>query len=1086
MTEAMNIPIDSNQGYPIFMPNQVLNSEDLNDLVKYLNGQSLITRSQLIGQGIVRGLLVTGDLNAATVTVTTGVGITTSGQLIIIKQAITLAYYAPVTTWQNRQELELFEVDKDGQPRFELRHYSNNTSAPTASGETVSQPLRTLFATHVLRVEQATETTIRPDNVLSYDEMGQDRRFYLKFFLVPQDQVKVDRGQAMDVPGLLTQMPASPHLLRFGYQEGTGRPGVRLSEIGTIQALQANYRTLCDKAIALLNETVSALIEWLKTTPLLANHLTAVGVLDLQGQLTPPTTQPAALQYFYDYLNQIAAAYQEVADAVVEFIDAQEPSVIVPKVEPAELFLGKVLHTGPAVTSERYRNHFVPPLIENAANRRHLTRIQFLLERLLKLCQVDAFNLQQNPGINNPNSEVHTKPVAENADDASNGSPIATGENLTIKVTPSCDRAQPFSRQAIPYYLNYQLLYPHWSYDAHRRGKSQEHPAYYGPNDHHLIHSLTAYNSYRIEGYLGGSCCSVLEQLHRFQQNYNLAFDVICLKLADQGIASPDEAVAQTIETVNQGAGSPEKGAATVSQNIESVPEQLPAVMAAVIPEIAAEADNLNSQPHLFPHFARIYPGMEHIGGVPRGGTFVLIYVEQDKTQDSVVADFSLPSCFGRSPLPAPPSFNLSLTGPDADPVMPEKIFWTVNKTEYEIQLNPSYGIAGGLGIQKRAGKFYFQPHRLYDHIQAQAEVILAGRWGNHIKTLKLNVRSLANGQFLFGETPSRLSSQRDEVVVKLARSANPVPLIPAQPDGNFSCHRYDASDLPPEGLLQDDQDPPKFYPQQAKPGEKYVVQYVRCNPEFIQISTSSVVVHILPDTDVDEPGGGTVSSVETEDEQVFTPAMGSESPDNGVVSTEGAEIGRQAENNNPDSNDSPGDNEPTPNADGVENLLPTLDSPRPAGQPPLPPDSQVMNSTSKAADDTLEPGNPTAAISSSQLSVQKPSSVAFTQAAVPSVSILLSNLSQAENSASPPIHITILPTSGSWEDGVISPSQPGETDSWLISPIQNTASPVPHLSPPVLPPMQQPEPAEDSISLIRSFLRRWYRILTSNRQHHS
>ena len=43
----------------------------------------------------------------------------------------------------------------------------------------------------------------------------------------------------------------------------------------------------------------------------------------------------------------------------------------------------------------------------------------------------------------------------------------------------------------------------------------------------------------------------------------------------------------------------------------------------------------------LFHHVADQYPGMEHLGGVPNGGTFIVVY---DEGTGTVVADFCLPS----------------------------------------------------------------------------------------------------------------------------------------------------------------------------------------------------------------------------------------------------------------------------------------------------------------------------------------------------------------------------------------------------------------------------------------------------------
>jgi hypothetical protein len=115
--------------------------------------------------------------------------------------------------------------------------------------------------------------------------------------------------------------------------------------------------------------------------------------------------------------------------------------------------------------------------------------------------------------------------------------------NTPLKITPSKDRSTPLSEQAIPYYLNYPNLYKYWNYHVYRKGRSDRHPAYFYPkqdsqeNPHvfnDLTYRLDAYNFYRIEGHIGKANGDALKHIQDYRQRYNLAFDVITLKLGSQ------------------------------------------------------------------------------------------------------------------------------------------------------------------------------------------------------------------------------------------------------------------------------------------------------------------------------------------------------------------------------------------------------------------------------------------------------------------------------------------------------------------------------------------------------------------------
>ena len=72
--------------FPKFVPDQLLMSDHLNQVFNYLDEQERVTRTCLIGVGIVCGLEVKTSSTGTAITITEGCGITTEGYLIQVPE----------------------------------------------------------------------------------------------------------------------------------------------------------------------------------------------------------------------------------------------------------------------------------------------------------------------------------------------------------------------------------------------------------------------------------------------------------------------------------------------------------------------------------------------------------------------------------------------------------------------------------------------------------------------------------------------------------------------------------------------------------------------------------------------------------------------------------------------------------------------------------------------------------------------------------------------------------------------------------------------------------------------------------------
>ncbi|BAY23222.1 hypothetical protein NIES2100_29860 [Calothrix sp. NIES-2100] len=563
-------------GYPIFTPNQVLTKDDLNNLVSYLDGLNRLTRTHLIGMGIVCGLEVQTLDNKAGISISSGYGITSDGFCI---------QYPAISNQENAETNKIFTHYQDEVklaknlfiPSESSQDYYNVRELIPAE-KANSQPKKIIPLTALSDYEWQQQVLIilydwkdearQQYNQINYDDGGKERNFELRFLLLPKSENLTTPKNNLSAERLLRQgyerekLPQSwqkfaiqevlelrnhffqefaPQVQRFGYVKYNTYESVDLTKINDYKTFRENYYLICENAIAAIDKAFPKLfwlfspfftafqpksgndfsqlkenLEYLFKGIKLENLLDHIKVKEINKEIQTLKSEQLqstyTLQYFYDYLSLLVAAYYELAEATFDLMDDCTPDT---QRFPRFLMLGLVPSPGQATevyaAPYAYRSHFTQPPIYNS-NQVRVKQVRYLYERLLKLCAKDSFYLL--PFYNTP-----------------------------IKITPSKDQSAPLSEQAIPYYLHYPNLYQYWNYDAYRKGRSDRHPAYFYPkndpkeNSHvfnDLTYRLDAYNFYRIEGHIGKANGDALKYIQEYRQRYNLAFDVITLKLGSQ------------------------------------------------------------------------------------------------------------------------------------------------------------------------------------------------------------------------------------------------------------------------------------------------------------------------------------------------------------------------------------------------------------------------------------------------------------------------------------------------------------------------------------------------------------------------
>ncbi|HEY6871624.1 MAG TPA: hypothetical protein VI298_02730 [Geobacteraceae bacterium] len=511
-------PTEKSVSYPVFEANQVLSHTHLNQAFDYLDEQGRLTRANLTGIGIVCGLEVGSVLNqdkSATVRISKGCGITSEGYLIVEPDDVQLGYY---------RELKSKDWDHakfNGETAFELFPTDGSDTTPLKADD-----LNDKVVVLLLELKEQPLRNCSPDNC---DDKGSAVTPTVRRLLVNTNELQ-------DVP------------LEKYRQMAFGTPDVPLrkalfaapADMLDTQAVYKNFfgQTVSGKTpVARLADVISQAQETLK---ILIPDLEVFDQGGFAAIFTPLAGRDEpAIQYYYDLLRDLTAAYHELRTLLL-----QQVAICLPGNDlfPRHLALGAL---DSAITGCRTGWY---PSPANLLPRHTLEELRFLSDRLNRM----VLNFS-----------------------------VPTGASVTSKLTPSSYGSGIVSGKALPYYFKPETR-SFW--DATRRGARAEeilswHVDAASPDhvQNPLPYDLEPYNFFRAEGFINRNITVVTTELGALLHGARLPFSLLYLN-----------------------------------------------------------ADKLGN-------FLDRHPGLEHLGGVPRGGTLVLLYRESGNNANLALADFALP-----------------------------------------------------------------------------------------------------------------------------------------------------------------------------------------------------------------------------------------------------------------------------------------------------------------------------------------------------------------------------------------------------------------------------------------------------------
>ena len=497
--------------YPVFQPNQLLTSEQLNTVVEYLEQQERLTRQRLIGIGIVCGLEARIGADYS-IHITKGVGVTSEGYLITFPEDKKCTRVVDF----KKDEYEPFKTTGAIKEVLEESEVVVDSNAPRLRREDLRGKALVLYL-------EISDTEVAKCVVNDCDERGKKREFRVRKLLVARE----------DAEKLVQDGWQNPCSIRHSIIE---LPAVEIprflpSKVEDRGAFVEGYRAVILEAATTLEEALIRLYRLFK--PLFAGQYAIEhGIRGLKDRVLELVDRyPRGVQYIYDHLRDVKKAYDELLSMLRNLVARCSPDT---GLFPRHLVLGRLEAIGSDIfdpnvykrgSSDRIRTCFIPSPIHDG-QRELLQNIGQQIQRLALM--LEGFDLEG----------------------------LLEGE-LPVKVIPTKDCSHGLGKQAIPFYYAKAVkeLSHYWDFETTVMDRVKEKVRGYHLNDEQnnpLLLDICGYPKLRIEGHVGKRVDVAVEELKRWRREFNLDFDIITLKLNgdSQRLYLPDDTKIADLKTL--------------------------------------------------------------------------------------------------------------------------------------------------------------------------------------------------------------------------------------------------------------------------------------------------------------------------------------------------------------------------------------------------------------------------------------------------------------------------------------------------------------------------------------------------------
>lgn len=512
--------------YPLFEGSQVLTSDQLNQLGAYLDQQNRLTRSKLIGIGIVCGLQI--QPLTAGLKITKGLGITSEGFLIQIGTDFNATHYRPYSLPVG------VSYKPFGFPEQDVTLWEMLSEKPEddADVKKLNDPASFLNEKFVLLFIEIFDRDLKSCLGNACDDKGKDRIFSLRRLLVGKADLDLILTRSSNVPN---PFPSAPDLKHFALRKPLFKPAA--PESNQIGAFINHYQKTIQATVdASFWENLKAGYNTFE--PLLAKSFEFKNPFD-QAALTAKITQinqslsdaPATVrgaQYLYDFFKELNLAWEEFLESglALWYSCPTDPSLF-----PLHLLLGKAIPSSESAEEfYKYRHGFIQPPIFNGQRLQKETLAQ-RYRRLVLMIETFELDLLRNP-----------KP-----------------DQFPIKITPSKEKYGRLGQRSLPYYYsikskgglgNWFSLEKNWADPEQQQLWSSARGSVLGYDNQPdtpvanpdflqspLSHDWEAYPFLRIEGHLDQDIAKAKDAILKLISDFNLPVHLEALHLDAAGVS---------------------------------------------------------------------------------------------------------------------------------------------------------------------------------------------------------------------------------------------------------------------------------------------------------------------------------------------------------------------------------------------------------------------------------------------------------------------------------------------------------------------------------------------------------------------
>lgn len=466
-----------NEVYNVFWDNQVLTATQLNKVVERLEEEDRLSRTQLVGSGIVSGFRINFD--DGVLTITSGLGITTDGDLIVAKK---INEFAGENETLNKIQLNSI-TDFEDKCNYFNSELSQKLSFEEGSQleDNISDKILVLY---IENFDKAPGICDEED----CDNQGPARLENFHFLLFDEEQL--EKLYSFD------QLSAQENKLKSGLKQilNLKMEKVSVKETHTSYSnIIKQYKDAIEKGLIGVNQAVN---QWNSLfedgQPLFNIDLT----LNFESNVNP-------VQQYYSHLKNLMIALNELVEHVMDNPVYHTHSKSFPK----HLLLGKVLDMST-------KRHSFYPALPFFTAQDGLEKLECMINRFNAM--VTSFNFSEENTLE---------------------------DNLDLKVTPTKQLRAKLSSKAIPFFYNAGLLHKFWDFEKAKIGKEKDYLHFYRSQSatHEFYKTPLKYNHdqydfYLIEGHLGKSEDKVTAELKNAIQTNHLSFKVLSYDLNEESI----------------------------------------------------------------------------------------------------------------------------------------------------------------------------------------------------------------------------------------------------------------------------------------------------------------------------------------------------------------------------------------------------------------------------------------------------------------------------------------------------------------------------------------------------------------------